>query len=76
MTRTIKTASWDAALNTKVCDKNNNAELTITVRLGFRQVNPTNGATTGFYNDYGETTTSPTVKARKIVKWSPQDWLV
>jgi hypothetical protein len=76
MTRTIKTASWDAALNTKVCDKNNNAELTITVRLGFRQVNPTNGATTGFYNDFGAAVPPPGFQPKKIVKWSPQDWLV
>ncbi|MCJ7558413.1 MAG: hypothetical protein MUP90_16080 [Gammaproteobacteria bacterium] len=63
-------ASYDIELNSDVCDPYNNAELTITLRLGFRQVNPAGGAAEGTYHDYGDAT-APT---RKIVKWTKGAW--
>ena len=63
-------AAYDVELDTDVCDAYNNADLTITLRVGFRQVNPAAGAADGTYNDYGRATGTP----RKIVKWSPVAW--
>ena len=70
MKKTIKKAAWDATLDTSMCNKFNNAELTITLRLGFKQINPAAGAINGFYNDYGD----PRATARKIDKWNVADW--
>ncbi|VUD62370.1 hypothetical protein TDB9533_03027 [Thalassocella blandensis] len=70
MKKTIKKARWDATLDTDVCDKFNNADLTLTLKLGFKQVNPSGGKATGTYNDYG----SNTGTARKIVRWTPAAW--
>ncbi|MGL6208457.1 MAG: hypothetical protein ACRC14_01345, partial [Paracoccaceae bacterium] len=70
MKKTIKFPRYDAELNTDVCSINANAELTLTLRLGFRQINPKDGAATGTYKDYGKTTGTP----RKIVKWTPATW--
>ncbi len=70
MKKKIRTAAWDAELNTNVCDPYNNADLTITLNMGFKQVNPAKGAKTGTYNDYGMSSGT----ARKIVKWTPTDW--
>ena len=70
MKTTIKKAYWDATLDTGVCDRLNNAELTITIRLAFKQLNPAGGSLTGFYNDYGDASAT----ARKIDKWSKSDW--
>lgn len=61
---------YDAELNTDVCDRYNNAELTLTLRLGFKQINPAGGAAQGTYRDYGDATGT----ARKIIKWSPHSW--
>jgi hypothetical protein len=70
MKKTIKFPRFDAELNTDVCDPYNNAELMLTLRLGFRQINPAGGANSGTYHDYGDAT-EPT---RKIVKWTPTQW--
>ena len=70
MKTSVKTTKWDAELDTDVCDAQNNADLTITLKLGFRQVNPAAGANTGTYNDYGKAT-SP---SRDIQKWSDPSW--
>jgi hypothetical protein len=70
MKKYVKKASWDAVLDTGVCDAYNNAELTIQLKLGFKQINPAGGAASGTYNDYGAKTTT----ARKIVKWTPSAW--
>jgi hypothetical protein len=44
--------NWgEYALNTDCCDPYTNAELTITLRLAFRQINPSNGALTGLHHD-------------------------
>jgi hypothetical protein len=71
MRKSVRTARWNAELNTDVCDAYNNADLTITLRLGFRQINPPGGAREGTYNDYGD----PTRTARKIVKWPAGEWV-
>lgn len=71
MKKKISTAAWDAELNTDVCDAYNNADLTITLNMGFKQINPAAGAASGTYNDYGAAGTT----ARKIVKWSPAEWI-
>jgi len=63
-------SKFDAQLNTDCCDPFNNAELTLTLRIGFRQINPAGGAASGTYHDYGDVT-APT---RKIVKWSAAAW--
>lgn len=70
MKKKISFSKFDAELNTDTCDPYNNAELTLTLRMGFRQINPPGGAATGTYHDYG-IATKPT---RKIVKWSPASW--
>ncbi|MGB4948080.1 MAG: hypothetical protein WBQ05_12895 [Candidatus Competibacter denitrificans] len=61
---------FDAELNTDVCDAYNNAELTLTLRMGFRQINPAGGAAEGTYNDYGDAT----APSRKIIKWTDASW--
>lgn len=70
MKKKISTPAWDALLDTNVCDQYNNADLTITLKMGFKQINPPGGAATGMYNDYG----SATSPARKIVKWTTAEW--
>ena len=66
MRKTLYLTRYDASLNTDWCNAHNNAELTLTLRLGFRQINPPGGAATGTYNDYGKATGKP----RKIIKWT------
>jgi hypothetical protein len=61
---------FDAELNTDVCDPYNNAELTLTLKMGFRQINPTGGADEGTYHDYGDASKP----ARKIIKWTDASW--
>ncbi|HJQ55773.1 MAG TPA: hypothetical protein VJ890_02630 [Vineibacter sp.] len=70
MKKTITFSKFDAELNTDPCDPYNNAELTLTLRMGFRQINPAAGANAGTHHDYGDAT-EPT---RRIVKWSPAAW--
>jgi hypothetical protein len=70
MKKLISTAKWDAELNTDVCDRFNNAELTLTLKLHLRQVNPAGGAINGTHHDYGDATEP----ARKTVKWTSTAW--
>jgi hypothetical protein len=70
MKKTLKFSKFDAELNTDCCDPYTNAELTLTLRMGFRQINPAGDAATGTYHDFGDAT-APT---RKIVKWTPGTW--
>ena len=63
-------SQFEAELNTDCCDPYNNAELTLTLKLGFRQINPAGGAAEGTYHDYGDAA-EPT---RKIVKWTTGSW--
>ena len=62
--------AYDAELNTDVCDPYNNADLTLTLNLGFRKIDPAGGADEGTYHDYGR----PSKPTRKIVKWTPGAW--
>ena len=68
MIKRMKTPNWDAIINTNVCDHYNNAELVITLKPGFRQINPKSGASKGTFPDYGD----PKEKHRKIIKWKPK----
>jgi hypothetical protein len=70
MKKTYKLAKFDAELNTDVCDAYNNAELTLKLRIGFKQVNPSGGAAAGTHNDYGD----PTETSRKTIKWTAPEW--
>ena len=63
MHKTLKLATCDPILSTDVCNLRTNADLTLILRLGFRQINPAAGAASGTYNDYGD----PARKARTIV---------
>ncbi len=62
--------AYDIELDTDCCDPYNNAELTITLKLGFRKIDPSGGANEGTYHDYGDAT-DPT---RKIIKWTDAAW--
>ncbi|NSX56782.1 hypothetical protein [Parasulfitobacter algicola] len=57
---------WD--LDTSICDKYTNATLTITLRLGLRQINPSNAAETGTYKDSNG-------NKKKIEKWDQAKWM-
>jgi hypothetical protein len=70
MKKSMSFAKFDAELNTDVCDRYNNAELTLTLRVGFRQINPSGGAARGSHHDYGDATEP----ARKTVKWTNGAW--
>jgi|SRR5690554_3398447 len=70
MKKTLKKSSWDAVLDSSMCDRYNNAELTITIKLGFKQINPVGGALSGTYHDYGDHRAT----ARKIDRWSKSAW--
>ncbi len=61
---------YDAVLDTDRCSPRNNADLTLTMRLGFRQINPMAGADTGTYHDSGD----PAKELRQIVKWKDGEW--
>ena len=71
MRKFLLTPQWNAELDTDVCDPYNNADTTITLRLGFRQINPAGGAAVGTYNDYGDATKP----ARRIVRWGAGEWV-
>lgn len=70
MKKTLYLPKFDASLNTDWCNSKTNADLTLTLRLGFRQINPAGGAAKGSYNDYGDASGQP----RAILKWTPQTW--
>ncbi|MEO1307748.1 MAG: hypothetical protein AAFV38_07395, partial [Pseudomonadota bacterium] len=80
MQKILKMGRYDAALKmvssieASIFDdwkgKRPNASLTLTLRLGFRQINPTAGADKGTYHDLGD----PKEKERKIVRWNPTVW--
>jgi hypothetical protein len=68
--KSLITARWGAELNTDVCDPYSNADLTITLKLGFRQINPAAGAREGTYHDFNDAKRP----ARKIIKWGALEW--
>jgi hypothetical protein len=63
-------ARFAIELDTDVCDPYTNANLTLTLQLGFSQINPAGGAATGTYNDYGDATET----ARRIIRWDAASW--
>ncbi|MGL6208455.1 MAG: hypothetical protein ACRC14_01335 [Paracoccaceae bacterium] len=70
MKTTMSFPNFDAELDTDVCDAYNNADLTLTLKLGFQQINPSGGAATGTHHDYGD----PADPTRNIVRWSAGAW--
>lgn len=70
MKKSVSTARWDAELNTDVCDRYNNCDLTLKLKLCFKQINPAGGAAEGKYHDYGDASDPE----RKIIKWSNASW--
>ena len=70
MLKTMQLQYFDATLDTDRCSPRVNADLTLTLRLGFEQVNPPNGAATGRYHDYDD----PNEATRAIVPWDPVSW--
>lgn len=68
---TLKTVT---SLETSIFDdwkgKRPNASLTLTLRLGFNQINPAGGANTGTYPDYGRAGKPE----RDIIKWTDESW--
>lgn len=70
MKKKLTFSKFDAELDTDCCDPYNNAELTLTLRMGFRQIDPSGGSDRGTYHDFGDAT-EPT---RRIVKWTPAAW--
>ena len=68
---------WDSELNSLPCDRYNNAELTIFLRVFLRQVNPAGGAAEGTAREWGTDpagTGSGHGPARNIVRWTPNLW--
>lgn len=65
-------AAFDAALDETVCDAYNNANLTLTLKLGFRRINPAAGAARGTYHNYGDATE----QTRDIVRWTNNSWAI
>lgn len=63
-------ARFAIELDTDVCGPHTNANLTLTLRLGFSQVNPPGGAAAGTYNDYGDASEP----ARQIIRWTGPSW--
>ena len=70
MKQTISLGKFDAELSTDPCDARTNADLTIKLKLGFRQINPAGGAATGTYHDYGD----PAQPNRQIIAWTATAW--
>ncbi|MFL9997898.1 hypothetical protein PQR34_42520 [Paraburkholderia sediminicola] len=71
MNRILRLSKFDAELNADICDLRTNAELTIHLKLGFRQINPAGGAATGTFHDFGDPS-DPHI--RRIIKWTPGVW--
>ena len=70
MIKKISRSSWDACLDTRMCDKYNNAELTLTLKIAMKQINPNYGALNGLYPNYGRTGETE----KKINQWKPSQW--
>jgi len=67
MKKTISTTSWDATLDTRKCDKYNNAELTLTMKLAFKRIKPSNRNAVGCYDDSDNI-------GKLINRWTPSQW--
>jgi hypothetical protein len=70
-TDTINGGAWskkfDAELNTDVCDRYNNAEITVICKLFLEPGNPSGGAAKGTANDANG-------NSQDVVKWSNSSW--
>ena len=68
---TINGGAWskkfDAEINTDVCDRYNNAEITVIPKIYLKQGNPAGGAKTGTANDSNG-------NAKDIIRWSTSSW--
>jgi len=64
---TKATGKWDAELDQMVCDRYNNCNLTLTIKLYVKKVEPAGGTAKGTYKDADDTD-------RKIVRWGAK-WL-
>lgn len=62
LVETKTTSKWDAELNRKVCDRYNNCDLTLTLKLFLNKIDPAGGAASGTYPDHDGTN-------RKIIRW-------
>jgi hypothetical protein len=68
---------WDSELNPIPCDRYNNAELTIFLRVFLQQANPAGGAAQGTAREWGTDAAGSGPghgTARKIVRWSADAW--
>lgn len=53
MKKFIQTKQWDASLDTSICNSKRNSQLTINMRIAFKQINPPSGQQSGTYHDFG-----------------------
>ncbi len=69
---------WDSELDSRPCDRYNNAECTIPLRIFLQQVNPAGGARQGTARAWGTDEAgisgSGRGTARKIVRWTAGTW--
>jgi hypothetical protein len=70
---------WDSEINPLPCDRYNNAELTIFLRVFLQQANPAGGAAKGTAREWGSgdgtgATGAGHGTARKIVRWTADAW--
>lgn len=70
MKQRVYTTRWMAELDTDVCGRHSNANLTLMMTLAFVQRNPAGGAKNGHVNDYDD----PSEAARKTVAWTDRAW--
>ena len=72
------TGRWDSELSPLPCDRYNNAEMTIFLRVFLEQVNPAGGAAEGTAREWGTDAggRSGTGRgtARRIVRWNTGTW--
>jgi predicted Zn-dependent protease len=73
----IHPGRWDSELNPLPCDRYNNAELTLFLRVFLQQANPAGGAAQGTAREWGTDAAGSGPghgTARRIVRWTPQAW--
>ena len=75
----VNPGRWDSELNPLPCDRYNNAELTIFLRVFLQQGNPARGAAKGTAREWGTgdatgLTGSGHGRERKIIRWTNGAW--
>ena len=74
----VNPGRWDSDLDPTPCDRYNNAECTIHLRIFLEQINPAGGAQQGTAREWGTdasgTSGSGRGTARRIVRWSDTAW--